>query len=936
MFSPDDIADLACWLRQNGFAVGSEQLIACGRVLHGSRRFDAAALRQPEMARWLGPIFCQSGDEQARFGGVYREWLLQRGWMDAVAADDEADAAPVKLTAKQRRALWWFATVEVLGTIAFIWAVYAGDHYRKAKPVIEKPPASQTSQSASASTGATGQAKQAIKLMPLPVISSKKEYRVDPVSCMLLAALLAGSVGWYLFHSLRRRGFLQRLPADSHHAETFLRSSSVRPLGLWMNDLRKVGIGLRRRQKVASRELDVPASLEATVRAGGLVRLVFGSRVEPDYLVLVDKAGPGDHQARLFDEMLAALDAQGLQMERYEFDADPRRARHAPLKGASSQRGLQSLERLASRHAGSRLIIFSDGRGLIDPYTGRVQAWLSQLEAWARPVLMTPQARWGAREWLLAQAGLVLLPLNGDGLPILGSLFDSERPAPAVEEAAQARPRPAYLKQQDSLLDQIAPSLAAVEKLLAQLQADLGEDGMAWLAGCAIYPELHWGLSLQLGQSLLAPAGPAGRHGNLPAWQMPDRTVYAQRLAQLVRLPWLRQGFMPDWLRQALLARLPLACTQVLHAAIQAFLAQVVQVEVQAGEQAGADWLRVVLPSNAGQWHDAWRGLRLLLRWQAHKRASAKAVNEAVAEDKVFLRFMSVPKQGLTVAAGDYLTRLLYRHGVPLAGPRVLPLLVVGALLGGVALLRPPVTVAPTTQVCDVCPQMVMIPAGSFMMGDANSSESDEKPVHKVSVASFALSQTEVTQGQWRALMGNNPSRFKDCGDNCPVENVSWDDAQAYVKKLSELTRQRYRLPSEAEWEYAARAGTTTAYPWGEQPSHEYANYGKDECCAGLASGRDKWVNTAPVASFPANSFGLHDMHGNVWEWVEDCYHAIYDDVPRDGRVWNKDCQKDSRRVLRGGSWGYDPVFLRSANRNGNAPTDRNVDVGLRVAWTPP
>jgi formylglycine-generating enzyme required for sulfatase activity len=160
----------------------------------------------------------------------------------------------------------------------------------------------------------------------------------------------------------------------------------------------------------------------------------------------------------------------------------------------------------------------------------------------------------------------------------------------------------------------------------------------------------------------------------------------------------------------------------------------------------------------------------------------------------------------------------------------------------------------------------VTIPAGSFMMGDAKSPWRDEKPVHQVTVASFALGQTEITQGQWRALMGNNPSRFKDCGDNCPVERVSWHDAQAYVKKLSEYTGQHYRLPSEAEWEYAARAGTRTAYPWGEQASHEQANYGKDTCCAGLALGRDKWVNTAPVASFPANAFGLHDMHGNVWE----------------------------------------------------------------------
>jgi formylglycine-generating enzyme required for sulfatase activity len=237
---------------------------------------------------------------------------------------------------------------------------------------------------------------------------------------------------------------------------------------------------------------------------------------------------------------------------------------------------------------------------------------------------------------------------------------------------------------------------------------------------------------------------------------------------------------------------------------------------------------------------------------------------------------------------------------------------------------------------CDVCPEMVMIPGGSFMMGDNSGKYSDEMPVHRVTVRSFMLGKTEVTQAQWQAIMGNNPSRFKDCGGNCPVEQVSWDDAQEFIKKLNVRSGKTYRLPSEAEWEYAARAGTTTAYPWGQQASHEYANYGKDECCVGLAGGRDKWVNTALVASFPANQFGVHDMHGNVQEWVEDCWHDNYNGAPTDGSVWVKGCRKYIRRVLRGGSWGGNPAYLRSANRSNIVPSNRFDYVGLRVAWTPP
>ncbi|MDP2787963.1 MAG: SUMF1/EgtB/PvdO family nonheme iron enzyme [Pseudomonadota bacterium] len=233
---------------------------------------------------------------------------------------------------------------------------------------------------------------------------------------------------------------------------------------------------------------------------------------------------------------------------------------------------------------------------------------------------------------------------------------------------------------------------------------------------------------------------------------------------------------------------------------------------------------------------------------------------------------------------------------------------------------------------CDVCPEMVVLPAGRFAMG--SNDHSDEKPVHSVDVGAFALARTEVTQGQWRAVMGNNPSNFSRCGDDCPVEKVSWDDAQDYVRKLSARTGQHYRLPSEAEWEYAARAGTTTKYWWGDQASHEYMNYGKDECCGGLASGRDQWVNTAPVGQFPANVFGLHDMNGNVWEWVADCSHGSYSGAPSDGGAWQGgDC---SRRVFRGGSWYGSADDARAADRYWIGPTNRFDYLGFRPTRTLP
>lgn len=229
---------------------------------------------------------------------------------------------------------------------------------------------------------------------------------------------------------------------------------------------------------------------------------------------------------------------------------------------------------------------------------------------------------------------------------------------------------------------------------------------------------------------------------------------------------------------------------------------------------------------------------------------------------------------------------------------------------------------------CEDCPEMVVIPPGSFDMG-SNDGEDNEKPMHRVTFTKpFAMSKTEVTQMQWSFIMGNEPSRFFNCGGNCPVEQVSWEDAQAFIHKLNVKTGKQYRLPSEAEWEYAARAGSTTAYPWGKQASHEYANYGDDECCMGLAQGRDKWVDTAPAANFPANSFGLHDMIGNVWEWVEDGYHESYTGAPMDGGIWPGD---SSTRVVRGGSWNFNPEFVRVSMRSRFDPEIRINSIGFRL-----
>lgn len=233
---------------------------------------------------------------------------------------------------------------------------------------------------------------------------------------------------------------------------------------------------------------------------------------------------------------------------------------------------------------------------------------------------------------------------------------------------------------------------------------------------------------------------------------------------------------------------------------------------------------------------------------------------------------------------------------------------------------------------CVDCPEMMVIPAGSLEKASPVSKPGrggDKGRQHSVTIRSFALGKTEVTQGQWKAVMGSNPSKFTKCGDDCPVERVAWNDAQEFIRRLNQKTGKTYRLPSDAEWEYACHAGKTNRY------------------CGGEKIGRVAWYEsnsgktTHSVASKQPNAWGLYDMTGNVWEWTQDCYGDDHAAAPADGSAATAgDCK---RRTLRGGSWGSFQRLANSAYRSGYPAKSRAYDVvsrrsdfGLRLAATIP
>jgi formylglycine-generating enzyme required for sulfatase activity len=235
---------------------------------------------------------------------------------------------------------------------------------------------------------------------------------------------------------------------------------------------------------------------------------------------------------------------------------------------------------------------------------------------------------------------------------------------------------------------------------------------------------------------------------------------------------------------------------------------------------------------------------------------------------------------------------------------------------------------------CPKCPDMVVVPAGSFRMGDLSGArDRNAKPVRRVTIPrAFAVGKYEVTFTQWHLCVSAGACRHRpdDRGwgrGSRPVTDVSWEDAKAFTGWLSRRTGATYRLLTEAEWEYVARAGSETRYPWGHKLGNNQAN------CDGCGSPWDG-KKTAPVGQFKPNKFGVYDIVGNVWEWVEDCWHKKYVGAPTDGTAWMGTERECSRRVLRGGSWYLEPWYARTAVRDWNKTNVRSGNFGFRIAKT--
>jgi formylglycine-generating enzyme required for sulfatase activity len=470
-----------------------------------------------------------------------------------------------------------------------------------------------------------------------------------PVGVLLLWGLLRALQWWW-----RRNPALRRVAAET--------PDSVRevPLPGGVRDLadlppRRFAHEMRRRFLVASHELQVEPTVHASAQRGGLFTPAHGSLVEPDYLILIDRSCTGDHLARFADAVVVELGRCEVKLECFDFDRSPaicrylgdqhdlRRKPQAVLLQEAAERPARTLDDMRRRYADHRLLLISDGGGAFDPASGALRTWVNTLLEWAAPVaevagstwpapvLLTPLPveRWGSREYTLQKRGLLVLPFDRAGFAALGERLGGSS-CDADPIAADDR-RASHEHSTDRWLDISRPAGERVDRLLADLKQDLGQDGLDWLCACAAYPEIHWGLTLRLGYVLLPDQPPAASGAGESAGSATPADRREQLLTRLSRLVWLREAYMPDWLREALLGVLPR------HREVQVRDALLTILEHIAKADPGSE-LPLRIATDRARRRRLWQRL---LDWLRLRWLLATAPDGSPLRDHVFLEFLS-------------------------------------------------------------------------------------------------------------------------------------------------------------------------------------------------------------------------------------------------------------------------------------------------------
>lgn len=979
--NPDVLTEFIDELREAGYKIGIPQYIAAQDLIL-ILIAQGETLDNPEQLRnLLGPIFCSSPIEQEEFQQRFERWakLFNKAHTLTEKVDVEAEALSDEL--ETERALSQY--LMLLIPITIFTSIILFSHPTEKRSFIEPRP--------------TPTAPIPTPTEPLPTPTGTlptvppRQFKTEPsqtpppkppfnwrIQLFLLIVGVFIFLVWRLWWLWRANLFLQR---HSTTQKPELQKISI--TGFEENlfpklVLLKIARSLRHRIRVPSKEIDVNKTIDATLSRGGWLTPVYQTyQVLPEYLFLINRTSYRDHQAKFIEGIIESLKQEGVFITIYFFDDDPRicfaeDGKNHPLK----------LREIISKYSEHSLVMISDTERFFSSISGELEPWVNQLTNWDNRAVLTPipVENWGYQELELAQE-FILLPATLKGLDALSQRLRQGWATYVVGEKTQI-PLPDGLRTRPYLwIERNPPATEQINAMVDSLEKYLGKDGFYWLSACAVFPELHWNITIYLGNVLKVESGAS--------------LIEVCSLTDLARLPWLRYGYMPDWLRVYLITTLSSEQEQIIRTALQGLLITAIQGSVSKLQLEVAKEYRRVLPNLANPILDL---------------LSKKAAINNQLRDYIFLGFMR-GESVLAMKVSDEFSRSLQKQKKYAWWRKVLSKLGIvvkpaiqepsfaksgnsssglisrrkflqwfGLVGGGfvISVLADQITKNTNTNTDistlpdstptplksfefeivrvnaqgsitdralrdgkfftedvgnDVTLDMVAIKSGSFIMGSPAGEKgrtSSESPQHSVTLAGFFMGKYEVTQAQYQAIMGNNPASFK--GETRPVEQVSWNDAVEFCQKLSQMTGRNYRLPSEAEWEYACRAGTTTPFYFGETITADLVNYDATSTYASAPKGEYR-QQTTPVGSFPPNAFGLYDMHGNVWEWCQDTWHDSYQGAPNNGSAWVDNGNDNQTRLLRGGSWINNPEDCRSAYRNNNdLSRGRHIDdIGFRI-----
>jgi formylglycine-generating enzyme required for sulfatase activity len=891
-------------LRRRGFTLGVDHYLRLHVLLE---KIDGRCTPQ-DLKTLLCPIFAADEAQQEQFYRSFDEYYSlfepaptrRAEEIRAAQAGEQQRSHPPSLAGRK-----WLYVLSASLLVALIFVVALRLLRTPAVPSnnvnLNSNVADLSSGSKLSDTGNTApaQANGGGQATPAPVESHRMFYddyrnalRVTAVFVPLVCFLC---YEWYRFQ--RRKLFLQRQRGKKPPFTWPLRieSSGVKPYG--SARFYTAARFMRRRQPDELYQLDIGSTIAATVESLGYVSFRYkrASR-PPEYLMLIDRASFRDHQAQLFNELAKSLEHEGVFVERYFYDGDPR------VCCVEAGGRCLHLAELHHRFSGHRLLIFGDGEQLMDSVTGRLASWTSAFQHWRERVVMTPAptAEWGMREAMLG-ASFVVLPATSEGLLVLVDRFESL--------VATTAPRRAQDGEAACLTVE-----ADGEAMIEELRRYLGEELFQWLAACAVYPEMQWDLTLYLGQ--------------LPC--MGENLVKEENLLRLVRLPWFRTGSMPDELRWHLIQELDGEKERAIRSAIIGLLEK-----NPPPKESFAD--------------DAYQLNLVAQRWlrgpgKEKRRELSRALEEIpqgnVIRDYTLVRFLeSAPSTPLNLILPQRLRKLFYRHGVPSFGLRTaVRLLITLSVITAIWIVMGPSSSESETllravgrEAESIFPpgrgRMMAIPGGTFMMGRDDGAVQDA-PAHPVTVGDFFMDETEVTNAEYAEFVNETkhppPSHWPDGkipGDQeqWPVANVSLDDARAFAAWRSKRDGVTYRLPTEEEWEYAARNGQQgNLYPWGTNSPI-------------LDNAVIRMPSPQPVGSFRVgrNRWGVVDLIGNVWEWTQS-KPSIY---PGNRKIIVPPQDQDSY-VIRGGSYASEisgERAITAAFRDWFPPSTRHPALGFRL-----